>query len=121
MKMLISIGYSTQDAIVDENDEYFESINALQFSAKPQDANSPEIILSSNELRVKNWNEKKAIEKLLNWMYSDENSCLHHGFTAEHKNLFAIGISLFVKSGVDKMAENVGFKKALDSDSILLT
>ena len=105
LKMWISIGYSTQDTLVDENDIYFDSIEALQFPAKP----------------LKNWDEKKTIENLLNRMYFDKKSCLHHGFTAQHKHSFAMDISLFVKSGVDKMAENAGFKKALDSDSILLT
>ena len=120
LKMRFAIGYATNHTIYDENDEYFNDTEYLTYSTKPQEMKSPEVILSSNEMKIRQWDEKKAIENLLNRMYYEEASPLYHGFTSQHKHSFAMGISLFVKSGVGKMPENEAFQLALNSDSILL-
>ena len=53
---------------------------------------------------------------MLNRLYYDEESCLYHGYTAQHKHSFAMGISLFMKSGADKLPENEVFHKVLKSE-----
>ena len=55
LKLRMAIGYTTKDAINDENSQYFVEENCLLYSQKPDLPKSPEPILTSSEIKSQNW------------------------------------------------------------------
>ena len=120
LKLRVAMGYAATNTISDENNQCFVGTDCLLYSSQPELAMSPEPILSSSEIKAKNWDVKVKVENLLNRMHTEEDSPLYLGFLKAHKICFAMAMSLLIKSGADKNEENKAFHLALNSDNILL-
>ena len=122
LKIKIALGYNSRNALVDSQDEYFTSAEAMDYSAQKSEIamSPPELKITGLKARKQSWNIAHQVENFSKRSFQMEESSLYHGFTKEHKSIFTQVISSFLKGG-SKDSENEHFFKVLNDDNLILT